>query len=1075
MAGLNKQSLPVPFGQGVQTKKDPKQLQPGAMFDLRNAIFNTEGLLQKRNGFGRLTQINDSTVNTITTFKSGLTAIGESLHSYIPEIDTWYNKGSLSPVQTQVGTLVRSSSSQSSQDVAITDEGLACAVWIDSDGTSKYQIVDTVTSQIVVSMTDLPETATVPRTFVLGRYFIVTYLVTVTAATHLQFIAIPIRMPTSPLAAQDVATTVSSLTAGYDGYVVNNGLYLAWDSSTGGGAVHVGWIDSTLLVRTPNTSDLVGYEADYVSVTADASPSSPVIWVTFWDPGDNTAYTWACASNTLVEILAPTSLGVNAALNGLTSYANDAVLTVLYQTENEYPSTVRSDYVASITCTQAGSVGTPVGVARGVGLASKAFAINDRIMFMAAYSGAYQPTNFLIDVDGVVLAKLAYSNAGGYPVNQVLPQASVNGTAAQIGYLYKATLTPVAKNQQLNTSTPGIYTQTAINLVSWDINAVPMRPVETGENLNLSGGFLWAYDGVAPVEQGFHLYPEDIETRTAIPFTGDASGSDDLITNISDMTGIEVGMKISSPDFVLNTTVLAVGPGNQIQVAATVGPYGPSARFQANSTADGPSAQQYYYAVTYEWTDAQGNLHRSAPSIPVGVTQAGGPPTANIILAVPTLRLTEKLSPNPVRVVVYRWSAAQQTYYQVSSITSPLLNDPSVDVVYFVDVYQDADILGNQILYTTGGIVENIAAPASADLTLYKDRLFLINAENRNQIWYSKQIIANSPVEMSDLFTFYVAPTSGAQGSTGPCTVLAAMDDKLIIFKADAPYYMTGDGPDNTGANNDFSTPTYIASSVGCSNPRSVILIPSGLMFQSSKGIWLLGRDLSCTYIGAPVERYNDAEVLSVVSVPSTNQVRFTLDNGVTLMYDYYYNQWGVFSNIPAISSTLYEGLHTYVDSQGRLFQETPGLYLDGSSPVLMSFTSAWFNLAGLQGLERAYFFQMLGQYITPHKLSIGIAYDYNPAIAQQTIIEPLNYTPNYGSASGPYGSESPYGGMSDVEQWRIFLNQQKVQAFRVTLDEIYDPSFGVAAGAGFTMSGLNLTVGLKKGYTTLRAAQSVG
>jgi hypothetical protein len=140
-----------------------------------------------------------------------------------------------------------------------------------------------------------------------------------------------------------------------------------------------------------------------------------------------------------------------------------------------------------------------------------------------------------------------------------------------------------------------------------------------------------------------------------------------------------------------------------------------------------------------------------------------------------------------------------------------------------------------------------------------------------------------------------------------------------------------------------------------------------------------------------------------------------------------------------------------------------------------MSFTSAWFNLAGLQGLERAYFFQMLGQYITPHKLSIGIAYDYNPAIAQQTIIEPLNYTPNYGSASGPYGSESPYGGMSDVEQWRIFLNQQKVQAFRVTLDEIYDPSFGVAAGAGFTMSGLNLTVGLKKGYTTLRAAQSVG
>lgn len=301
------------------------------------------------------------------------------------------------------------------------------------------------------------------------------------------------------------------------------------------------------------------------------------------------------------------------------------------------------------------------------------------------------------------------------------------------------------------------------------------------------------------------------------------------------------------------------------------------------------------------------------------------------------------------------------------------------------------------------------------------------------------------------------------------------MDDKLIIFKRDALYYITGTGPDNTGAQNDFSEPNYITSTAGCTNQQSIVFTPQGLMFQSDKGIWLLGRDLSTSYIGAAVERYNNDTVVSAVNVPGTNQVRFTLDNGITLMYDYFFGQWGTFEGIPGISSTLYQNLHTYVNDLGAVYQETPGLYLDGTNPVVMRFKTGFMSLAGLQGFERAYWFYLLGTYITPHKLSVGVAYDYSQSISQVSVISPDNYTPVYGSEDGPYGSGDPYGGAPNVEQWRVFFQVQKCQSFQVTVSEVFDSSYGTIAGAGLTLSGLNLVVGTKKGYTPLKASRSVG
>lgn len=1032
MAGLNKQAIPLPLAIGLDTKTDSWQLDLGKFVDLNNAVYTTDKRLQKRNGFALQSTL-DTPASTLTTYKGALTAIGDSdLFSYSPEVGQWYNKGSIVSVSLRADPLVRSSSNQSAPDVAVAAGGLICTVWADSDGRSKYQISDGSSMQVIVLPVNLPATATKARAFALGRYFIVTYLVTITAATHLQYIAIPLSTPDAPRTAVDMATDVVSLSTGYDGCVASDVLFVSYGAV--GSEIHTVHLTDALVLWSPKV--LVGYVATYMSLTADTTNTNPVIWVSFFDTGADAiyaaAYTYTVSTGNFSLLLAATLVkaSVPDTMN-LTSAASDGVNTIFYETSATYGYTIPgyggnavSNYVSKNTISSAGTAGSSSVVERGVALASKAFIANSgQYYLMVAYGSNsvnnqnFQPTYFMIDENGGIISKLAYSNGGGYPSSYVLPNVNITDEGvAYFGYQLKDLTTPVNKEQDAS-SVAGIYSQTGINLATYTFNAQQIADVEIANDLHMTGGMVWMYDGVKPIEHGFHVWPEDIYTAWS------ATG----------------GSVVAQP-----------------------------AAFPQNIDA-------YAYQVTYEWTDAQGNIHRSAPSIPVFVTTTGSGTTGSITLKIPTYRLTYKTGANVVRIVIYRWSVGQQAYYQVTSVTSPTLNDTTVDSITYVDTLADASIIGNQLIYTTGGVLENIAAPALADQALFKSRLVGIDAEDRNLLWASKQVIPTVPVEFSDLITIYVAPSTGAQGSTGECTAVTAMDDKLIIFKQDAIYFVAGDGPDNLGNNNNFTEPQFITATVGCTNKHSIVFIPQGIMFQSDKGIWLLSRGLGTEYIGAPVEAQNDATVLSATGIPGTNQVRFTLDNGVTMMYDYYYNRWGYFTGIPSISSTLYANLHTYVNASGQIFQETPGLYMDGTHPVLMSFTSGWCNLAGLQGYQRLYWFLLLAEYATPHTLNVSVAYDFNSNPLDFMTINPDNYNAPFGEADGNFGDESPFGGNDTVEDWRIFATKQKCQSFQITVQEQFDASKGTVPGAGLTFSGISMTAGLKKPYRTQNASRSTG
>lgn len=1039
---MPKQTVGINFAQALDTKSDPWQLALGKFLSLVNMVRTKGGLLAKRPGYGLLTSKSPAGTH-LTTLNDNLTLVGSTVSAYSDTLDSWITKGTLQPCSLNVLPLIRNNLNQTQNDTVVSN-GLVLTTYTENlSGTIiyRYAIADVVTGQNIVEPTAFPVISggTISgssRAFVVGNYFVVISQVTVAGVKHLQYISIPVMNPVlvtnlpNVSAAQSVTAEVYSAVSsnpGWDAVAINNAsnsfLVVAYNSTTTAQGVHVATLTQQQIAMNQTTSTIrqfnnAAYIGAIVSICVDLTVSPNIFYISFWNNATMNGYTAAVyvGFGIITQQFAPVQIITGIAVANLASAAEGGSCTVFSEVTNaySYDSGTPSNFIDGVSVGSSGSVGTPYVVVRSLGLASKAFIVNGVKYFLAAYQSPFQPTYFLINASistsakPIVVAKLAYQNGGGY-VTLGLPSVSIVDGLAQISYLYKDDVEALnTLNNPQQSVVGGIYSQTGINLVSFNVTTDEISTSEIASNLHISGGYLSQYDGYLPVEHNFFLFPDSVKAASS-------------------------------------------------------------------GTTGSMTAQQYYYQVTYEWTDNQGLPYRSAPSIPVTVTLTTG---TSVDVSIPTLRLTAKID-SPVKLVIYRWSAGNQVYNQVTSITLPTLNDTTADSITYNDKLADASIIGNNLIYTTGGVVPDTNGPSSDVMTIFDTRLWLVDAEDRNLLWVSKQVVEQTPIEMSSLFTIYVAPNIGTTQSTGGITALAPMDDKIIIFKKNAIYYVNGAGPDNLGSTavgcslGNYSQPTFIAGIVGCTNQDSLVLTNEGLMFQSDKGIWLLPRTLGTPqYIGSPVEAFNNLAVTSAEIIPDTNYVVFTLENNQMLMYDYFYQQWGEFQGLYAVSSCIHQGLHTVLDKYGNVLQATPNLYMDNANPVLLSFATGWINLATLQGYERIYDFYMLARFLSPHSLLVQVAYDYNDSVLNQTLITPKNYS---SPDPGPFGVPTPFAAKPDVEQWRVHAKQQLCQSFQLKVTEVFNPAYATIPGAGFTMSGITLNVDIKKSTRPIRAGNTAG
>lgn len=467
----------------------------------------------------------------------------------------------------------------------------------------------------------------------------------------------------------------------------------------------------------------------------------------------------------------------------------------------------------------------------------------------------------------------------------------------------------------------------------------------------------------------------------------------------------------------------------------------------SSSTGGSMSDGSYQYTAVYSWIDNKGYQHRSAPATPIDVVLSGGTSTQTTTIRIPTLRITEK---SGVTVELYRTEGTGTIFYQVTSPTNPTYNNASVDYIDLIDTTADTALISNEVLYTTSGELENIAPPAASIIVSFQNRIWLSGLENEYQLQYSKIRSDGQPVTFNDTLTINIDPVGG------PITALGTMDDKIIVFKSSSVFFLSGNGPDNSGASNDFIDPEFISADVGCVSQNSIVYTPMGLMFQSLKGIYLIDRGLNISYIGAPVEHFNNLTVNAATLVPTKNQVIFFTE-GDALVFNYFTQQWATFTNHQGISATVLNNTLYYIRYNNDIFKQSSS-FTDNGSFIRMRIESSWMNFGGIQGYQRVYRALILGKYRSPHKLVIEAAYNYNSPYLDSKVVDTADFTEDstYGSDS-PYGTNT-YGGTGNKYQLRLDFVQQKCESIKIRITESQDSNYG----EGLELSNIALVVGSK-------------
>lgn len=441
-----------------------------------------------------------------------------------------------------------------------------------------------------------------------------------------------------------------------------------------------------------------------------------------------------------------------------------------------------------------------------------------------------------------------------------------------------------------------------------------------------------------------------------------------------------------------------------------------------------PTAVLNYHA-TYEWLDNAGNLHRSAPTT-TGVSFDNDPAVTNVVvIKVTSQALTQKAQDrSPPRLILWRESG-NGTYYKnntsndATAIPSAGLQD------------NDANDTTAEILYTTGGIIENIQPPACDIVAAHQDRLFVAGLEDRNKIWYSKPLQKAVGIGFNDSFQMDIDPDGG------DITALVSMDNRLIIFQERAIRWISGEGPNALGVGS-FTPPQLVSNDIGAQNHQSAILTPLGVIFKSSKGVWLLSRGMELSYIGESIEDYNSNTVSSSVIIDDLNEVRMTTLEGQVLVYNYNQNKWSVFTGLGAVGGVVWQNQHTIVGSTGTVKQQSSSSYLDDSTFVQLKIKTGWIQTDEIAGLQRIYKVQGVGKYYTPHDLEIVISYNYDDSTTE-------THTASVTSDPKEYIFECRH-------------RTQKCTAVQYTIQDA-EPTSGVGTGQGASFSGLKLQFGAKR------------
>jgi hypothetical protein len=1024
---LQFQQQQVPFTYGLAEGVDPHQTPPGTLVTAENVVWKKSGRLEKRYGTRLLTKSiqsggNISAAARLFSRGSEIDLIdGTYIYSFSSGSSRWRQSNQIPEVGlTWPDTLVQTGQGALATDVAYAG-GYIVHAWVTGNpgalagtGALFYQVLDSTSGCVILGPSPL-DTSGVSgvRVAVTGSTAYVVYTNGTTIKCQV------LNLSTMAIGSgANLRTDYTSGAAGFfDAIVYNSNLTIAYVSSAAAPKLLLYSYNSTLVQQA---SGSISGEAAvaFQGLSIAATLGDNLLWVAY----ATAALTRFAAANpsTLVQSVAPVTIQAIAATSVGVVRVDSTHALVAYEDGSANPSKVSTRLVSSAGTVDAASARGTIGAK----LLTRPFVLGSLFYVFVtdnvAATGGFYTGNYSALIECPTTGDSASSSVAHRYVGKVDHLVAGQPLAGQLSNVAAMSATSVVAPllyQEIAAQSQKSILQGVRRVVCSIGSSRPQdfwRAVNYGSDIYLCAGVLTAWDGVRPVDYGF-LRPPSLAQATP------------------------------------------------------------------STTGGTMAAGTYFYGFTLEYRTATGTLHRSqVNSYNQSFTTTTG--TSSVAVNVSISTISNKSPPGtagalpgtngglPVQLPVFRTVASGSNLQRLT--VDPGFTTVTVDTTStlqsFTDTRPDSAVDGVSLtllsrpgIYTLGGVLGDEQPPAFTTMALHKQRIWGIDGSGR-QMWFSKSFLDDYGTAPGFSTTFLVQFDK-------PVTALASMDEKLIAFWSSGVwYFLGGDNITPNGLQTDLQGPIVVQSDVGCTNPRSVVSVPDGVMFQSDRGIYLLTRGLELVWIGRPIKDTLEAypSVTSATLVAKSNEVRFTCNNagttaGVELRYNYIEKQWstvkytdGATYGCPIADATMCNGVYTWVTPSGQAYQEDTTTYLDaGSTWVPMTIETAWLSATGPLSFKSVRSFQLEGVSNTNHDLTISVGFDSDTAYAQATT----------------FAAGTPVTTVGPLEQCEITIGtRRKCQHIRFKIQDATptDPhTYAVTTGQGPSFDMMGIEFGAKQGF----------
>lgn len=609
---------------------------------------------------------------------------------------------------------------------------------------------------------------------------------------------------------------------------------------------------------------------------------------------------------------------------------------------------------------------------------------------------------------------------------------------------------------------------------------IPTDSNDCCARIGLNGGFLYnsTFGGVLVS----NYKPENQISHCVLSATGKwlasilRGGGDRILHNGYDTTPLGVDTLLLDFTSQLNTvhvddsTVMA-GANPQLYDGDTLAELGfenypEAAEMTATPGAPGV-ARTFQVCAIYEWVDANGQKHQSAPSVPVTFQDDGSAaPNVNCTVVVPTLRVTRKSN---VNIAVFVTENGGSIFYRVFHTTVGIgstpfgaPNNPNVDTLSCQFNVTTASITGGELLPTTGfpaGIAP-MAYPACKHVELHQDRVVFCGGEDRTEIRYTEERQLGFFPWTNPTFSLQIGQEQGRCGS------VKSMDDKLIVIQEKQIGAFLGRGPNRLGADNQFSSLIPVVFNTGQPWARSNVPVKDreGVWFFNGVGLRHINRGMQLSQnergqdLGSEVDEATALNFVVGVSVNNKQQARFLMEYDGSnffnmLVYDCVFHQWSKFDSpydpiygdavfVDACFTDTFKMLDNVDDTVlSELKANTVDEFESGNQPINWEWETAFLHMGQVDGYQRVSKLILLGVAPGSQGLAVVVTTEIQPSTTE----------------SGSLGAQA-----AGYFRGEYQIERQKVSCLKLA-----------AGGQGvWRISNVLLQVGVKKGTYKTATAQ---